>query len=78
MKKTGLRLLASRSLIGIVIVAGTPRAVSAEPEVVAWGDNGQGQTDVPGGLSHVVAIAGGWSHSLALTTEGRLVAWGKY
>ena len=48
--------------------------------VVAWGLNGDGQTDVPSGLSNVVAIAAGvgWggNHSLALTAEGRVVAWG--
>ena len=44
--------------------------------VVAWGDNGYGQTDVPGGLSNVVAIAAGEYHSLALTAEGTVVAWG--
>jgi len=38
--------------------------------VVAWG-----QTDVPSGLSNVVAIAAGY-YSLALTAEGRVVAWG--
>ena len=44
--------------------------------VVAWGDNGDGQTTVPSGLSNVVAIAAGGYHSLALTAEGRVVAWG--
>jgi len=46
--------------------------------VVGWGDNGQGQTDVPSGLSNVVAIAAGDGHSLALTAEGRVVAWGSF
>ena len=31
---------------------------------------------MPSGLSNVVAIAAGESHSLALTAEGRVVAWG--
>jgi alpha-tubulin suppressor-like RCC1 family protein len=44
--------------------------------VAACGDNYSGQTDVPNGLSNVVAIAAGFEHSLALTAEGRVVAWG--
>ena len=43
---------------------------------VAWGDNGAGQTNVPTGLIGVVAIAGGGWHSLALTSDGRVVGWG--
>jgi hypothetical protein len=35
-----------------------------------------GQTDVPIGLNGVVAIAAGWSHSLALKSDGTVVAWG--
>jgi len=44
--------------------------------VVGWGNNGSGQTTVPSGLSKVVGIAAGGSHSLALMAEGRVVAWG--
>ena len=35
-----------------------------------------GQSTVPAGLSNVVAIAAGGSHSLALKSDGTLVAWG--
>ena len=44
--------------------------------MVAWGDNDNGQTNVPIGLSNVVAVAGGWVHSLALKADGRVVVWG--
>jgi hypothetical protein len=44
--------------------------------VVGWGDNGEGQTDVPAGLSNVVAVAAGCNHSLALTAEGQVIGWG--
>ena len=44
--------------------------------VVAWGVNGSGQTKVPAGLSGVVAIAPGWSHTVALKQDGTVVAWG--
>ena len=45
-------------------------ALTAEGRVVAWGSNDVGQTNVPSGLSNVVAIAAGDHHSLALTAEG--------
>ena len=44
--------------------------------VVAWGQNSSGQTNVPAGLSNVVAIAGGGHNSLALRSKGTVVAWG--
>jgi hypothetical protein len=47
-----------------------------EQAVLAWGDNDEGETDVPRGLDSVIAVAAGWYHSLAVTGEGRVVAWG--
>ena len=44
--------------------------------VVGWGYNGDGETNVPAGLSGVTAIAGGYEHSLALKSDGTVVAWG--
>lgn len=78
MKTLSAKLFATVTLIITVTLACTPRAVAAEPEIVAWGYNDQGQTNVPSGLNNVVAIAAGKSHSLALTAEGRLVVWGSY
>ena len=43
--------------------------------VAAWGDNTDGQTNIPAGLSGV-AIAGGGFHSLALKSDGTVAAWG--
>jgi alpha-tubulin suppressor-like RCC1 family protein len=76
MKKISARLLASVSWIITVVMAGLPLSGHANPEVVAWGYNDSGQTNVPSGLSNVVAIAAGEVHSLALTAEGGVVAWG--
>jgi hypothetical protein len=76
MEKISARLFATVSWIITVAVAGLPLAGHAAPEVVAWGDNNYGQTNVPDGLSNVVAIAAGDYHSLALTYDGRVVAWG--
>jgi hypothetical protein len=44
--------------------------------VTAWGENLFGQTNVPAGLTNVVAIATGAEHSLALLSTGTVVAWG--
>jgi hypothetical protein len=51
-------------------------AVLRDGSVVAWGDNSEGQCEVPPGLSHVVAVDGGEEHSLALRNDGSVVAWG--
>ena len=44
--------------------------------VVAWGQNNYGQTNVPPGLTDVIAVAAGAAHSLALKADGTVVAWG--
>jgi hypothetical protein len=51
-------------------------ALKNDGTVVAWGDNGAGQTTVPSGLSGVTAIAAGTSHTVALKKDGTVVAWG--
>ena len=51
-------------------------AVKGDGTVVAWGDDSEGQCDVPAGLSHVVAVAGGGGHSVALGADGAVTAWG--
>ena len=43
--------------------------------VVAWGDNGAGQTTLPP-LANVAAVAAGGAHGLALLNAGTVVAWG--
>ena len=52
------------------------RTLTQGGTVVAWGDNGYGQTGVPAGLSGVVAIAAGGGHTVALKQDGTVVAWG--
>jgi uncharacterized repeat protein (TIGR01451 family) len=46
------------------------------PGVAAWGDDSYGQTEVPLNLTNVIAIAGGWHHSVALMGDGTVTAWG--
>ncbi len=51
-------------------------ALKEDGTVVAWGDNGMKQTNVPAGLTDVKAIAAGYDHGLALKNDGSLVCWG--
>lgn len=45
--------------------------------VVAWGDNAEGQCDVPAPNEDFVAVSGGSYHNVGLNTEGAVVAWGR-
>jgi parallel beta-helix repeat protein len=45
-------------------------------QLLAWGSNGSGQTNVPPNLTNVTQVAGGWFHSVALKADGTVVAWG--
>ncbi|MBL8216088.1 MAG: hypothetical protein JNK87_35530 [Bryobacterales bacterium] len=51
-------------------------ALRSDGTVVAWGLNNAGQTNVPAGLSDVIAISAGNAYSLALRRNGTVVAWG--
>ena len=51
-------------------------AILTMPQIVAWGRNDLGQTDVPAGLGKVVAVAAGANYSLALRADGTVAAWG--
>jgi alpha-tubulin suppressor-like RCC1 family protein len=57
----------------LTVIPPVPRT---EGVVVAWGQNNWGQTDVPAGLSNVVAMAAGSMHNLALKNNGTVVGWG--
>jgi len=51
-------------------------ALTARGTVTAWGNNANGQCNVPLTLSNVIAIAAGDSHSLALKANGTVIGWG--
>jgi hypothetical protein len=70
------RIYRRRIWVLVLLIIGLPWAGCAAAEVVAWGDNGYSQLNVPNDLSNVVAIAAGAFQSLALTSEGRVMQWG--
>ncbi|MGA2248224.1 MAG: immunoglobulin domain-containing protein [Verrucomicrobiota bacterium] len=47
-----------------------------ESQIVAWGDDSCGQTDVPTNVADFVAIAGGGYHTVTIRRNGTLMAWG--
>ncbi len=51
-------------------------ALNYDGTVVVWGDNSQGQTNVPASLSNAVAVAGGVVDSLALRSDRTVTVWG--
>ncbi len=66
----------------VIMAALVPRAETAqgqmlEGSIVAWGDNNQGQCNVPEPNTGLVAVAGGGRHSLGLKADGSIIAWGE-
>jgi hypothetical protein len=63
----------------VAIAAGWNHCVALDREgrVLAWGDNSNGQCDVPiAAQSNIVKIAAGGDLSMALTRDGRVLFWG--
>jgi hypothetical protein len=52
-------------------------ALKNDGAIVSWGNNARGQTNLPAGLSNVVALSTGRYHSLAALRDGTVVAWGE-
>ncbi|HZR18648.1 MAG TPA: hypothetical protein VFE51_15250, partial [Verrucomicrobiae bacterium] len=67
------RLVVSNAL-GVAF--GSTQLFSTGRRIVAWGDNGGGQLNIPTGLSNVVSLAAGRYHSLGLLSDGTVAAWG--
>jgi alpha-tubulin suppressor-like RCC1 family protein len=63
-------------LLGSMILVLSNVTNRAERQVLAWGQNYYGQTNLPAGLTDVVMVASGGAHSLALNRNGTVVAWG--
>jgi hypothetical protein len=45
--------------------------------VIAWGRNFEGQTNLPAGLTDVMAVAAGLEQSMALRSNGLVRVWGR-
>ena len=73
--RTPVSAMVGAYVLVMQIFAAAPAARDA-PEVVAWGGSDGGVTEVPSGLSNVVAVAAGDRLSLALKADGQVVAWG--
>jgi hypothetical protein len=73
------RIGACASLAIVVVFLKTFDCRAGSTSVVAWGSDpfGYGTTNVPPGLSNVVAIASGDYHILALRSDSTVVAWGR-
>jgi alpha-tubulin suppressor-like RCC1 family protein len=53
-------------------------AQTVNTQVLAWDWDAYGQTDVPPGLTNVVAIAAGYADTKVLKSDGTAAAWGSY
>jgi hypothetical protein len=71
--RTSLITLVFCAVVGLF----SPSKTIADGTVVAWGDNGYGQSSVPPNLGPVKALAAGGFHSLAVRANGTVVAWGR-
>jgi hypothetical protein len=58
------------------ILAAAYGVSGATGSVVVWGNNANGQTNVPSGLSNVTATTCGGSFNLALRGDGSVIGWG--
>jgi hypothetical protein len=64
------------NMYGTVSSTGRVSVFGPPSMIIAWGDDSEGQTNVPPGFNDIVAVAGGDYHSLALHQTGTLAAWG--
>lgn len=69
--------VAGDTLIDIATGAQHVVALRADGTVVAWGDNGSKQSDVPAALNNVVAVAASGYGSMALKADGTIATWGR-
>lgn len=68
----------SQLAIGFVASCSLVSIAAAQSQVLAWGDNSQGQCVVPPlpvGITYT-RVAGGHEHSAAIRSDGALVMWG--
>ena len=59
-----------RVVVIVALFLSLPAAGAVAGRVVAWGDNSHLQTNIPPGLTDVIAISAGQYHNLALKSDG--------
>src|ERR1043165_6805060 len=64
------------AIVWLLVFSSSSVLVSAGNYVVGWGSSGQ-QTNVPPSATNVMAIAAGATCSLALKSDGSVIAWGQ-
>ena len=67
---------AGRDITAIAAGGAHGLALNKKGGVIAWGDNGFKQAQVPKGLKPVKSMAGGGSHTVVLMMDGTISAWG--
>ncbi len=72
----GLRIFACAWMIAAVLGTSIVRAQPPQGSIVAWGDNGEGQINVPAPNSGFIAIDAGLFKNLGLKADGSIVTWG--
>jgi hypothetical protein len=72
MKKFPVQSLRSAGLAMLFSTA----CFSSVGQVIVWGWNDYGQTNVPTSATNVLALAAGDAHCLVLRTDGTVLAWG--
>src|SRR2546422_248994 len=71
----GLRVRALLTVL-LWLILNSQGHAAGDTKIVAWGDNTYGQTNVPAGMSDIIAISAGAYQSLALRSDGYAFAWG--
>ncbi len=64
-------------MAAILFCAGVLCSAQAADTVIAWGSNVYGETNIPAGLSDMIALAGGSYHVVALRSDQTALAWGR-
>ncbi len=64
-------------IVALLCSVMSPALAAGTGAVIAWGDQGMGQSDALAGAgSGVTQVAGGYLHSVALKSTGAVLAWG--
>jgi len=73
--RVGTRSFISPAFL-LAVLSSSPFCRALASQVIAWGDNSLGQTNVPPGLTNVIAVSGSGLHNLGLRSDGTVIGWG--